>query len=111
MKYALVQSRFDNAVGDVAGAHDGVVSIVRHGKTIEDALHIGASARCVGDQDHRTALLAKTRERVASLRKGGDAVMHDAPDVAKKNVIVARERTKLFDRGNRHCDLNQAIPY
>ena len=37
--------------------------------------------------------------------------MHDAPDVAQKDVIVARERTKLFDQGNRHCDLNQAIPY
>jgi hypothetical protein len=37
--------------------------------------------------------------------------VHDAPDVAQKDLIVARERTEPFDEGNCHCGLNQAIPY
>src|SRR6202021_3508479 len=107
MKHALRQSCFDNAVGDVTGTRNRVVRSVRHGKTIEDASDVRARARRVGDQDDRAAPAAKARKRIAGLREGGDAVVHDAPDVAQQDVIVARERTKLFHRGNLDGTQNQ----
>ena len=60
-------------------------------------LHRRTGPRCIGDEDHRAAAGAKARERVAGFRKGGDAVVHDSPDVAKKDVIIARKRSKSFD--------------
>ena len=45
----------------------------------------------------RAAAGAKARQRVAGRRKGGDAVVHDAPDVAEKDIVVARKRSKSFD--------------
>src|SRR5271155_2881151 len=97
MKHALARSRLDDAAGDIAGTHDGVITIVRHLEAVEHALHRRTWPRRVGDEDHRAAADAKARERVAGFRKGGDAVVHDSPDVAKKHVVIARERSKSFD--------------
>ena len=97
MEHAFAQSCLDDAAGDVAGTHDGIIGVARHAEPIEYPLHRRARPRRVGDQDHRATLGAKARERIASRRKGGNTVVHHAPDVAKKDVIVARERGKLFD--------------
>ena len=40
----------------------------------------------------------KRVERRAGVGKGGDAVMHHAPDVAEQHVVAARQRSKSFDQ-------------
>ena len=97
MKDAFARPRFDDAAGDVAGADDRIVAIVRHFQAIEQALHRRTWPRRVGEKDHRAAAGAKAFERVTGLRKRGDAVVHYPPDVAKKDIVIARERGKSFD--------------
>ena len=78
MKYPFTRPGLDDAAGDIAGTHDGVIAIVRHVEAVEHALHRSARPRCVGDKDHRPAAGAKARQRVAGFRKGRNAVVYNS---------------------------------
>ena len=53
--------------------------------------------RRVGYKNDRAAFAAKSRERGASAREGRDAVVYDAPDVAKEHVVTAEQLASVIE--------------
>jgi hypothetical protein len=51
--------------------------------------------RRIGDQNHGAAKPAKPGQRIARVRRGGDAIVNDAPDVAQHDIVVGRERGEM----------------
>ena len=58
-------------------------------EAIENAPDRGARTRCVRDQDHGAAAGAKPHQRIAGRRESLDAVVHNTPDIAEHDVMVA----------------------
>ncbi len=106
VEHARSGARGDERAGDVARTHDAVVGRARHAQPVERLTrHPLARPRRVGDEHDRAAALAEARECIASIGRGGDAVVDDAPDVAQHDVVVAGERGEVRgERGehNRH---------
>ena len=98
----------DHGAGDIARGHDGVIGLARHMQPLELARHLFARARRIGDQDDHAAARARAHQRVAGVREGGDAVVHDAPDVAQHHVVVGRQRGKLRDQ-RRQCGTHERL--
>ena len=80
---------------------DRVVGFARHAEPVEDAHHRRARPRRIGEQDRRATARAKARKRLACRRKGGNPVMHNAPNVAKQHVVIAHERREMVARAAR----------
>ena len=72
---------------------------MRHLELVEQAHHHAGRTRRIGDQEHGAAAGAEPGERVAGMREGAHAVVHDAPHVGQHDVVVARERSEILDEG------------
>ena len=73
----------DRGAGEIARGNDGVIGLARHVQTLELAHHLFARARRIGNKDDHAAARAHAHQRVAGMRKRGDAVVDDAPHVAR----------------------------
>src|SRR5262249_44033288 len=67
-----------------------------------------ARPRRVGDEDHRGAFLTRAHQRVAGGRKGGKAVVHHTPYVAKQCVVVRRKRREMREQRRRSHEYQRA---
>jgi hypothetical protein len=79
----------DDFPGDVAGGEHRVVGVLRHAEAAKLLADRPGRARGVGDEHHRASLGPKIPQRLYGLRKGGDAVVEHAPDIAKERIVAA----------------------
>ena len=95
----------------IARGDDRVIGLVGDAELAQLPLHGVGRARCVGDQDHRTATAAIGVQRFAGLGEGFQPVMDHAPDVAEHDIDAAHEFAQALgemQRGHDACGRSDA---
>ena len=97
MKHGLCKPGLDDPARHVARACDRIIGLTGDFQTVKYARHRIPRTRRIGDQDRGAAAGPKPHQRVAGCGKSLDAIVHDTPDIAEHDVVVARERFEMFD--------------
>ena len=75
----------------VARGRQIVIGGMRDAERVEMPPHWQRRPRCIGDQDDAAAAGAKAHERIAGALVRFAAVMDDAPDIAKDDIVAGRQ--------------------
>ena len=99
MIHGLTTPSLDHTTRDVSRGDDGVIGFARNMQSLKLTRHNLTRTRRIGDQDHYAAVGAHAHQCVAGMRKGGEAVVYYAPDVAEQRVVTGRKGGELRDQG------------
>ena len=98
MEKALSGALDQQRDGDVAGRDDRVIGGARRAEAVELRLDNTARRRRIGDERHCAAPGAEAGKCVESGGERGGAVVNDAPDIAKDDVITPGEFGEACDQ-------------
>src|SRR6056297_1083070 len=86
----------------IARGGDRVPRIARHAETVELCLDGPSWARGIGQENDVATAGAVSLQRGHGRPEGRDAVVHDAPDIAEKRVVVRRDLGEAVDDAGAH---------
>lgn len=87
----------EDGAGGVARRDYVVVGVSHHPEVVEHFDDRRRGTRCIGDEDDPAALPAVVHQRFDGGGVRGDAIVHDAPDIAQYRVVAGGDFAQSFN--------------